>query len=88
LLNPAAKHGRRNAKKKDGKREDPTELGELPVVRRGLGDTEQPSHRQIQYTEGVGLTDAQVHAQRGWRHHLPAETGLRDRAIWIKKSNS
>jgi hypothetical protein len=24
LLNPAAKHGRRNAKKKDGKREDPT----------------------------------------------------------------
>ena len=53
------------------------ELGQLPVVGRGLGDADQLGHRQVEYAEGVGLADAQMHAKCGGRHQPAVEARAR-----------
>src|SRR5581483_10402094 len=82
-----AKYGRGHAEKEDREREDPAQLGQRPVVRRRLGDAEQLCHRQVEHAERIGLADAQMHAQRGRRHHPAAESGLGYRAAAVEPAS-
>ena len=52
----------------------------------GVDDADQPGHRQVENAESIDLTDAQVNAQRGRRHHPAAEPGLRDRMAAVEES--
>ena len=74
FLHPAAEQRGGEAEDEDRDAEDPAEIGEFPVVGRGLRDADQPRHRQVEHAERVGLADAQVHAERGRRHHPAAKT--------------
>ena len=58
FLDPAAEHGRRHAEGQHRDGEDPSQLGQFPVARCGRRNAEQFGHRQIEYAEGVGLSDA------------------------------
>src|ERR1051326_7706544 len=71
FLDPAAEERRRDAEEEDGEAEDPAEVGELPILRRRLGDADELGHRQVEHAEGVGLADAEVHAERR-RRYQPA----------------
>src|SRR4029079_10313235 len=51
FLDPAAEHGRGDAKEEDGDGEDPTELGQLPVTGTRLRDAEKLGHRQVENAE-------------------------------------
>ena len=79
VLDPATEHRGRATEEHHRDREDPAELGELPVARRRLRDADELRHRQIEYAERVSLTDAQMHAQCGRRHHPAAEARFCDR---------
>ena len=81
FLHPAAKHGRGDAQEEDRDAEDPAEIGELPISGGGLRDADQLRHRQVEHAERIGLADAQVHAQRGWRHHPAAKADAGDGAL-------
>ena len=87
FLDPAAENGRRHAEEENPQREDPAQLGELPIARRRLRNADQFGHRQIEHAERIGLADAQVHAQRCWRHHPPAEAGPSNRVAPIEKAH-
>ncbi len=87
FLDPAAEHGRRDAEKENRDGEDPAQLRELPVVRRRLRDADQLGHRQVEHAEGVGLADAQMHAQGGRRHHPPAEARFGDGIVRDRESS-
>src|SRR5665811_2399574 len=75
-VEPSAGEGGGEAKKDDGDGEDPAELGELPVVRSGFSNADEPGHRQVEHAEGVDLADAKMHAERRRRHEPAAEAGL------------
>jgi len=85
LLDPAAEDRGRGAEEEDGDAEDPAQIRELPIIRRRLGDADQLRHREVEYAEGVGLADAQMHAKGGRRHHPPAETWPGDGVLAIEK---
>src|SRR6478672_7707100 len=85
FLDPAAEYGGGKAEENHRDREYPTEVGELPVRRRRLRDAQQPGHRQVEYAEGVGLSDAKMHAQRRRWHHPAAIAGPGDGMLAVEK---
>ena len=84
FLDPAAEHRGGKAEEENGDREDPAEIGELPVVRRGFGDADQLRHRQVEDAERVNLADAQMDAQRRRRNHPAAEPRFGDRVATVQ----
>jgi hypothetical protein len=65
LFDPAPQDGGRSSEEDDGQAEDPAKLGQLPVPGCRLRDPDKLSHRQVEHTEGIGLADAQMDAERG-----------------------
>lgn len=57
FLDPAAKHRRRNAEEENRKRENPPQLGELPIAWRRLRNADQFCHRQVEHAKRVCLPD-------------------------------
>ena len=87
FLDPAAEDRCGDAEKENRDRENPAQLGKSPVVRRRLRNADEFRHRQVEHAECIGLADAQVHAQRGRRHHPAAESWFGDRVIAIEKAH-
>jgi hypothetical protein len=50
-----------------------------------LRDAKQLGHRQVEYAEGVGLSDAEVHAERRRWHHPAAIARPGDRVLPIEE---
>jgi len=50
----------------------------------GLRYADQLRHRQIEYAERVGLTNAEMDAQGRRGHHPPTKAGTSDRVIAIE----
>src|SRR4029078_6372424 len=70
-LHPLAEQRRRRAQHEDRDREDPAELGELPVARARVRDPELLRERQVEHAERVRLADAEVGRERA-RWNQPA----------------
>src|SRR6185437_11740855 len=62
FLDPATEDRCRHAKHEYGDAENPTEIGQLPIVRRRLRDAEEFGHRQVEHAKGIGLADAEMNA--------------------------
>src|SRR6185437_10328665 len=86
-LDPTAEHDGGSTKEEDRDREDPTQLGQLPVACRRLRDAQQFCHWQVEYAECVSLPDTQMHTQRSGRHHPPAEAGFCNRMTAVEKAH-
>ena len=100
-LEPGAEERRARAEKDKEQRVHPAEQRLVPVVggggepaeeaeRRGAGhrlrDPNSSCERQPEHGEPIRHADAQVHAQRGWRHEPAIEPGARDGATLVENA--
>lgn len=100
-LKPAAPDRGSGAEQHEEQRVHPAEAGDLPVASRGeqfgreahavadlfrRGIDEGLRQRQPEHTEAVGHADAQMNAERGWRHEPAIESRLGDDALTVQQT--
>src|SRR5882724_1200628 len=86
-FNPAPKHCRRKSEKKNGETENPRERRLRPIIRRGLGNTNDFGKRQFENAERINLSNGKVDGERCGRKKPAIIARIRDASLSIKKAH-
>src|SRR6476620_11366374 len=86
-FDPAAENRSRKSEEKNGETENPCERRLRPIIRRGLGNTNDFGERQFENAERVNLSNGKMDSERCGRKKPAIVARIRDGLLSIKKAH-
>ena len=86
-FNPAPKHCSGKSEEKNGETENPGKRWLRPIVRRGLGNTNDFGERQLENAERIDLSNRKMDGERCRRKKPAIISGSCDGLLSIKKGH-